>query len=223
MDPNRKRWNEGHQKLNRALAAGHRDRAVELFIEQHAMHHAAALTGSVLWSFQDEILNDLTDEQIRRIPEGGEHSIAWILFHLARIEDITMNMLVAGTPQVFVREGWAKKLNVDVLHSANKMDAADVKELNRSIDLDALKAYRLAVGKRTREIVRGLKAEDFKKKVEPERIQKVRQEGAVIEEAMEVINYWNTRTIAGLLLMPATRHNILHLNEALRIRKQLLK
>lgn len=223
MDPNRKRWNEGHQRLNRALAAGDRDKAIELFLNQHAMIHSARMAKGWLWSFEDEVLNSLTDEQIRKIPPGGEHSIAWILLHLARIEDITMSMLVAGTEQIFTRGGWAEKLNVDIVHSANKMSEAGVANISVKIDINALKAYRLAVGYRTRQIVQKLEAADFKKKVAPARLQQVLDEGAVISEAMEVINYWGTRTIAGLLLMPATRHNILHLNEALRIRQELPK
>jgi hypothetical protein len=220
MDPNRKRWNEGHQKLNRAFAAGDRHKAIELFLNQHAMVHSAKMAKTGLWSFEDEILNDLTDKQVRTMV--GEHSIAWIMLHLARIEDITMNMLVAGMEQLFTRGGWAKKLKVDIVHSANKMSDAGVAKLSAGIDIAALKAYRIAVGKRTREIVKQLEAEDFKKKVEPNRIQKVMKVGAVIPEAMEIINYWSKKTIAGLLLMPPTRHCILHLNEAERIRKKLI-
>ncbi len=67
MDPNRKRWNEGHQKLNRALRAGDRDNAIELFLNQHAMVHSAKMAKSGLWSFEDEILNGLTDGQIRKM------------------------------------------------------------------------------------------------------------------------------------------------------------
>ena len=222
MDPNRKRWNEGHQKLTCALASGDRDKAIELFLIQHAMVHSAKMAKAGLWSFEDELLNDLTDDQLRIIPPGGEHSIAWILFHLARIEDITMNMLVAGTVQLFARDNWAEKLNVAIIHSANKMDAESMAKLSAGIDLVALKAYRNAIGRRTREIVKKLQAEDFKKKVDPIRLQKVMKEGAVTKEAMEIINYWSSRTVAGLLLMPPTRHSILHLNEALRIKKRLL-
>lgn len=40
-------------------------------------------------------------------------------------------------------------------------------------------------------------------------------------EADEIIAYWGGRTLAGLLLMPPTRHNFLHLSEALRIRQKL--
>jgi hypothetical protein len=223
MDPNRKHWNERHQKLNRALAAGDRENAIELFLCQHAMVHSAKMAKTGLWSFEDEVLHDLTDNQARLLPPGGEHSIAWILFHLARVEDITMNMLVAGTVQLFTRDDWGKKMKVNIVHSANKMDDENVANLSASIDIKALKAYRLAVGRRTREIVKKLQAEDFKKKVDPARIQKVMEEGAVIKEAMEIINYWGSRTIAGLLLMPPSRHCILHLNEALRIKQKIEK
>ncbi|MCK7505722.1 MAG: hypothetical protein MZV70_17665 [Desulfobacterales bacterium] len=41
-----------------------------------------------------------------------------------------MSMLVAGTGQLFTRDGWAKKLKVDVVHSANKMSGADVAGLS---------------------------------------------------------------------------------------------
>jgi len=221
MDPNRKQWNDRHKKLNRALDSGNRDKAIELFLNQHAMVHSAKMAKSDLWLFEDEILSGMTDAQIREIPNNGEHSIAWILFHVARIEDITMNMLVAGTEQLFTRDSWAKKLKVDIVHSANKMEDAAVTKLSSDIDVTALKAYRVAVGRRTREIAKKLQAEDFKKKVEPGRIQKVMSEGAVTEEAIEIVNYWSKRTIAGLLLMPPTRHNFLHMNEALWIKQRL--
>ena len=153
----------------------------------------------------------------------GEHSIAWILLHLARIEDTTMNMLVAGTEQLFTKDGWGKKMNVDIVHSANKMSEAGVASLSGKINVKALRAYRVAVGKRTREIVQKLKAENFKTKVDPIRIQKVMEANAVVPEAMEIINYWSSKTIAGLLLMPATRHCILHLNEAERLKSVIAR
>jgi len=221
MELNHKKWNEGHQKLNQAFAAGNREKAIDLFLKQHAMVHSSKIARSGLWSFEDEALEDLTDGQIRMIPMNGEHSIAWILLHIARIEDITMNMLVADAKQLFIQDGWAKKLKINVVHSANKMDDESVAKLSKKIDVTALKAYRIAVGRQTRKIVKKLQAEDFKKKVGPARIQQVMNEKAVAKEAVEIINYWSTRTIAGLLLMPATRHNMLHLNEALRIRKRL--
>ncbi len=223
MDPNHKLWNQGQKKLQRALAAKANDHpmAIDTFLVQHAMVHSAKIAKPRLWSFEDEILDDVTEEQFRCMPSSGEHSIAWIIFHLARCEDITMNLLVAGTSQLFTQNDWVKKLRTTILHSANKMDEASVAALSAQIDLAQLRAYRLSVGRRTREIVRKLKPEELKQKVDPSRSQRIMSEGALSPEAIEIFNYWGTRTIAGLLLMPPTRHNFLHLNEALRIKQKL--
>ena len=223
MNPNRKSWNANHQKLTRALAKAERNRAIELFLDQHAMVHPAKVARGELVSFDDELLWDMTAEEVRQVPEGGEHSVAWILFHLARIEDITMNMLVAGTEQLFTLEDWAKKLKVSILHSANKMDAASVSELSAKIDINCLHEYRISVARQTRQIVKKLRAADFKQRVDLARIEKVLAEKAVSSEAMDILHYWSKKTIAGLLLMPPTRHCILHLNEAERIKAKIRK
>ncbi len=103
----------------------------------------------------------------------GEHSIAWILFHIARVEDITMNMLVAGTPQLYTRDKWAGKLKSTIHHSANKMDYESVAILSSALDIDALRDYRLAVGRRTREIVKQILPGDLPQKVDSTRLQKI--------------------------------------------------
>ena len=223
MDSHRKLWNDQHQRLNRLLAKGDREAAIELFLNQHAMVHSAKVSKLKLWSFEDELLNDMTDQEVRQIPEDGEHSIAWILLHLARIEDIVMNMLIAGTGQLFTCGNWAKKMNISVHHSANKMKDASIAELSAKIDILSLRDYRLAVARRTRDVVKKLQAKDFKQKVDPVRIENVLWEGAVTHEAMKITNYWSKKTIAGLLLMPPTRHCILHLNEAMRIKVKIRK
>ena len=221
MDPHRKLWNDNHQTLNRLLAAGDRDDAIALFLDQHAMVHSVKVTRSKLWSFEDELLADLSEPEMRQVPQGGEHSIAWILLHLARIEDIVLNILIAGTDQIFTRDNWAERLNITILHSANKMDDESMAELSAWIDLECLRQYRASVARRTRQIVQRLQAEDFKKKVDSTRTDKVISEGAVTPEAVEIASYWSKKTVAGLLLMPPTRHCILHLNEGMRIREKI--
>ena len=221
MEPNRKLWNSGQQKLRRALTAKDYEIAVEQFLIQHAMVHSKKMSRMDVWSFEDELWDGLTEEQFRAIQPKGEHSIAWILFHTARIEDITMNMLVAGIAQVYKRDKWAKKLKSTIHHAANKMEDVSVRRLSFRLDMAALREYRLSVGKRTREIVRKIQPDEFNQKVEPIRLEKLLKEGAMIDEAMEIINYWSKRTIAGLLLMPPTRHNFLHLNEAMKVKQKL--
>lgn len=220
MNPSRKHWNEQQQLLQEALRSEKQHaQAVELFLAQHAATHAAEMSRSREWSFADEVLAGLDEAAMRRLPPNGEHSIAWVLWHLARIEDVTMNLLVAGSPQLF--EGWQARLKAEIIHTGNAMDLEAVRRLSESVELEVLKAYRNAVGRRTREIAQNLDAAELKQKVSPARLETIRSQGAVLAEANEILAYWGGRTIAGLLLMPPTRHNFLHLNEILRIRQKL--
>lgn len=221
MDANRKLWNNGQQELRRALTKGDHAKGVGQFLPQHAMVHSKTMSRMNIWSFEDELWEGLSEGDFRRFPPKGEHSIAWVIFHITRIEDMTMNLLIAGAPQLYTRGQWAKKLRSTISHSANKMDDDAVIQLSTRLDMNALRQYRIAVGRRTREIVKGIKTEQWKEKVDAARLQSVLDEGAVLPQAMEIINYWGNRTIAGLLLMPPTRHNFLHLNEAMKIKQRL--
>lgn len=194
--------------------------ARELFLEQHAMLHSARMGAGAPWSFDDEVLDDLPEDGFRRLLPGGEHSIAWLIWHMARCEDITMNLLVAGNPQVLHHGGWLPRLSIAARDTGNAMSLEEVAEFSAAIEIEALRAYRLAVGCRTQEIVKGLRLEDLKLKVKPERMQRLWDEEAVLEPARGIADYWARRTVAGLLLMPATRHNLVHLNEAQEIKRK---
>ncbi len=110
---------------------------------------------------KDAVLAGVTEEQYRVILKGQEHTIAWLLWHMARCEDITMNLLVAGTSQVLLQDDWLKKLGVNVVDTGNAMNQEEILRFSEQIDIPALREYRLAVGKRTRHIAQGLTAVDL--------------------------------------------------------------
>ena len=97
---------------------------------------------------------------------------------------------------------------------------SDIEQLTREVDVLALRAYRTAVGKRTQEIVSTLTHTDFKQKADPERLQQIMDEGVLVPQAKGILDYWSRRTVAGLLLMPPTRHNLVHLNEIYTLKKR---
>lgn len=196
------------------------DKAIQLFLRQHSMLHSFNMAQSELWSFEDEVLDDMTEEQICRIPQNCEHSVAWCIWHIARIEDVVMNMLVAGSSQILHWGNWLERMKITVRDTGNEMDEEEIATLSTTIDIEALRAYRVAVGRRTRAIVKQLEPQELKKKVDPFRVQQVMEKGVVVDAARAIANYWSRRNIAGLLLMPATRHNLVHLNEALRLKRR---
>ena len=221
MDANRKFWNEQQQALRKALACPEEhQKAVALFLGQHARMHTAAMSGDGWWSMEDEVWQGLTEQAARCIPPKFGHSIVWCLWHLTRCEDITMNLLAAGTPQLLLEEGWFERMRVPDRDTGNAMQPEAIAAFSARIDIPALRAYRLAVGRRTREIVKSLEPGQVKCKVDPTRLQRVREEGAVLASEQWLLDYWGGLTIAGLLLMPPTRHSLVHLNEALRIKQK---
>jgi hypothetical protein len=221
MTTSRRQWNKQQKEFRQILLnLKEHEKAIECFRVQHGVLHSAAVDGSLGWSFEDELFTDLPDELVRRIPTNCEHSIAWNIWHIARIEDVTMNILVAGTPQLYVQTGWFERLGIEARHTGNSMSETAVRELSEAIDIEQLRSYRTAVGRRTREIVGQISSEDLQAKIDPSRLQQVLDVGAVVEEAIGLIEYWGKRDIAGLLLMPATRHNFVHLNEAERLKRR---
>jgi hypothetical protein len=224
MDRNRKAWNDRHKELRHALEKQvDRKAAVDLFLIQHAMVHSSRLSKLRVYSFEDEILDDLIPDSWRYIPPKGNHSIAWIIWHLARIEDVTMNLLVADEQQVLHKNGWCERLQIEAAHTGNGMSDKEVLALTHEINTRALRQYRLEVARSTRRTVKAIKAEEFGQKVESSRAQRTWDEHAMLPKGKRVVDYWASRTIAGLLLMPPTRHCFLHLNEARRIKQKAMR
>lgn len=222
MEANRQYWSDQQQHFRRLLL--HSDRhtdAIDAFLEQHAMLHTASLVSGARWSFQDEISADLTDQQLRHIPSDRLHSIAWLLWHIARTEDVTINVLLANSEQLLFADPWFEYLAIPTRDIGTEMSASDIAALSAQIDIAALLAYRRSVGQHTREIVQHLTADELRQRVEAERIERVKAEGALLPAAYGVAEYWGRHTKANLLLIPATRHSFTHLNEAGRVRQKL--
>lgn len=215
MDADRRAWNDEHARLRRLLEK-ERDleQAVPLFLSHHATVHTTKLVPGKHWSFQDQVLDGLTAEQMRHIPKGGTHSIVWMIWHITRIEDVTMNLLLADSPQVLERGKWLGKLASPFVDVGNEMSAQEIAQLSQAVNVKALLAYRLAVGKRTRQIARRLNPNELWQPPAPGRVKRIAREGAVRDAALGLLRYWGGHASANLLLMPASRHGLVHLNEA---------
>ena len=74
--------------------------ARDLFLDQHAAVHSAAVGGNKM-SLAERTFTGLTDAQMRVRPREDLNSIAWLMFHIARAEDAMVNVILAGRSQVF--------------------------------------------------------------------------------------------------------------------------
>ncbi len=190
---------------------------LQLFLYQHAIVHSAEVSQDGAWSMVDSILQGLSEDQMRWCPGPGKNSIAWLLWHMARTEDVTMNLLVAGRPQVF-DEGWRERLGLSRLDIGTGMQDEEVADFSARVNIPALLDYRNAVGRRTREIAQALKPEDLESAVNEAALGKLISEGALTEKATRLKDFWGSKKKAFILAMPATGHNFMHLSDALGVR-----
>lgn len=206
---------EKHKELSRIIRrTAQLEEAKSLFLDIHAALHLAQVSGGSEPNEVDRLLGDLQESEYAIMPTPKDETIAWAIWHIARLEDLTMNILIADREQVFNGE-WRRRLNSPITDTGNACTDEQIMALSRSLKIPELLCYRSAVGRRTREMVRGMTAEDMKRKVTKSGLDRIAEEGGVTsqEDSIWLLEYWSSKDAAGLLLMPPTRDTMLHLND----------
>ena len=188
----------------------------DLFLDQHAAMHSAAVGGNKM-SQAERAFAGLSDEQMRVRPREDLNSLAWLLWHIGRAEDVVVNQVLAGRPQV-LDAGWVRRLGVDRRDFGIGMTSAEVSDLTGRVDLGALREYRDAVGHRTREIVGSFTAEDWDGRVAPERVEQAAAEGGFGARTDGLRKAFPGRPCAAVLTGIALFHPVGHMGEAATIR-----
>jgi hypothetical protein len=215
-------WLQQQERLVACLATpGLELEALNLAPRQHAQVHASAVSLSGLFSFEDEVLDGLGEQQLRSRPGDEPNSIAWLLWHCARIEDVTTNLLIAGQPQVVEREDWPGRLKIANADVGTGMGDTQVSQVTSQIDLVALQAYRRAVGGSTRQILLTLAPERLHEGVDPARIERLLASGVLGQGAEDLAQIWGRWKVADLVRQPAIRHSFIHLQEAQEIKQKM--
>jgi len=100
-------------------------------------------------------LKGLTPEELAWTPKPHSNSIAFLLWHLARVEDIWINRLIQGGKDFYETDGWYKKFGTPAEDSGMGFDVAKLKAWPVP-KLELLKDYAAAVRKNTISFVRSL-------------------------------------------------------------------
>ncbi len=189
----------------------------DLFLAQHSAVHSAAVGGNKM-SAAERTLAGLTDAQMRVRPREDLNSVAWLVWHIARAEDIMVNRGLAGRAQVF-DDAWLKRLGITRRDFGIGMTSAEVSDLTKAIDLAALREYRDAVGFRTREVVSNFKPQDWQGDLAASGLQTAAAEGAFAPARAEtLVKAFTGRPRAMVLSGIALFHPAGHLGEAVTVR-----
>jgi len=187
---------------------------VSFFLSQHAAVHAQDVSGRAFAA--QRVFSEPSDVQMRLRPGNGLNSLVWLLWHTARTEDVAVNVIVAGTDQLLDDE-WMRRMNVPWRIIGTGMREDEVAELTARADVAAVRAYRSAVGIRTRQVVRALRADAWDAVVDHADVERAAAAGA-LRDWVEGRPYpWVGWTRADQLASSALRHNAAHLGEAVTI------
>ncbi|EKQ55910.1 MULTISPECIES: hypothetical protein [unclassified Clostridium] len=221
-----KPWNEKLKELRSIILKNDKFiEAMNLCLELHAMVHSSEMSNMSTITFEDELWKDLNEETIRTAVNDKGRTIAYGMWHSARIEDITMNILVNNGEQVINSGNWLKKVNSIIKNTGNQLTNEEILEFSKHINIEELKNYRIAVGRKSEEIIKNLQFSDMKRKMEQDGLRRILNEGAVSEDesAIWLIDFWGRKNVSGILLMPLTRHHVVHINESLSAKKKKSK
>lgn len=168
-------------------------------------------------SVSEQAFGGLTHAQMRMRPLEDLNSLAWIMWHIARAEDAIINRVLAGRPQV-LDEDWLARLRISRRDAGTGMTSSEVADLTRQIDLPALRDYRDAVGRRTREVVAAFEPEDWEGECTAAAVARAADEGAFGRLTEMLVKLFTGRPRAMLLSGMAILHPARRLGEVTTIR-----
>lgn len=166
--------------------------------------------------FVEELFEGLGDEQVRQRP-SGVNSIAWLVWHLTRVQDAAVSRFVDDRPQVLEEGRWNASMNLERRDVGPGMTGDEVAALSARIDVDALRGYHRAVAERTRLIATALPPAAWSEIVTGERVRHVvAAEALLIEAGQWVGDFWaQGRSRGWYLLQVAVLHPYGHCFEGL--------
>ncbi len=132
---------------------------VTSFFLNHSYNHAGDVAG-IASTLNDRVFGRLSDGQMRARPVKGVNSLVWLLWHMARVEDVAVNLVVTAGSQV-LDDAWARRMNVESRTIGSGMTDDEVDDLTARADIDGVRAYRSAVGRLTREVVLAFRPEEW--------------------------------------------------------------
>lgn len=192
--------------------------ARQMFLADHARVHASSVASAEGVNMEDMVCTGLDDSQLVTAPPGL-NSIAWLIWRMARSEDVAVNSVIRGEPQVMESGDWAARIGVDERHVGTGDTASDIERFAAQVDVGALRAYRAAVGIETRAWVA---TADFDALDEPVGAADIAGEvGALGANAAWVDAFWEGKSRGWFLSWLAVGHHYYHLGEAEVIARSL--
>lgn len=170
-------------------------------------------------SFLPGLRENLSEKAFRERPVPGTQPISWLLWHIARVEDIGLSRFVWDAPQL-LNEDWQKRMNSTIPHYGTSMTDEETAEFGARVKLEGLHDYHRAVYARTKEQLAKLDETRLGRVLDESTVLRiVRDEGMASEVAQWVTPHYVGKTIGWTLCHFGLTHNFRHFGQIVTVRK----
>lgn len=175
-----------------------------------------------------ELCGRLSDEQYSLMPypnAKGYHckTIAYSIWHMARIEDITAHTLIVNDKQVLFKGSHSEEIGSPIITTGNELVGDEIVTFSKGLNIAGLLRYAGDVRASTDELLRDLSFDDTKRGFYDEDRRRIIASRCVSEDenAVWLIDYWCGKDVSGIIRMPFTRHLIMHIEAMMRIARKI--
>lgn len=174
----------------------------------------------VLGRFEQAIAAHVPRDRWTEQADDGGTSIAALLYHLTRHQDLAITVAVSGRTPVLA--GHADALGVAGLSSSAGLSETEDRTLTARLDLTALQAYAAAVHASTQDVLAG--PTDWSTALDEtpatgERLETLA--GVLAADVPWLHAMWGGKSVAWLVQWPGIGHGHAHVGEATSIRNRM--
>ena len=162
--------------------------------------------------FDKDILPNVPLERMGERPGKATNSLSWVIWHLARFEDLMVNTFIQGKAQEMTSGGWMAKLGLEEARIGNSMGDEEITEFGDKIDHQAMLDYWAAVVDNTQAWLKTLTPEMLEVVPDIEANVASAPDGAPGAEPMYIKGH-KGMDIGYLIKWPFNLHGYMHLGE----------
>jgi hypothetical protein len=211
-------WSESNKRIQKLLSKKSFTEGIDTLLQLREI-------------LMDEIMSwkeELEEKDYYAIPfinAKGYHSktIAYSLWHIFRIEDIVVHTLIKNDRQIFFEGKYQQRMNSPIITTGNELVKEQISEFSKCLSTDVLYEYITAVKASTDEWLKSIDYAELKRRFTDEDKCRIHELKVVSsdENAIWLIDYWGNKDVKGLLQMPLSRHWIMHVEAAIRIKRKI--
>jgi hypothetical protein len=183
---------------------------------------AAAALGDHRDLVERRVLARTPTERLAERPAAHLNSLVFTLWHVARVEDVALNVVLAGRGEVRTEGRWRDRLGLDEPRVGTAFTSQGVDDFGRAVSSAGVIDYWRAVRTATLEWIGGAPG-DGRGIAAPDGLDQ-RLDGVfpwIAPAASWLQQYWRGRPAEFFLRMPVVNHGFIHYGEMITIQSAL--